>query len=302
MTGKASLHADPFGTLHPFSGRGERLEHRLPAFREADAGGIRPVSGNGRYWSCPSGHRYAFGISAAFAGPGDGPQLHAGGNGAFAYFFRWLAGTGILEKDPSAFLEMPRQGLSLPHVLDQKTVSNLLESIDVQDIPLGCRDRALLEMIYACGMRVSEIINCKLESFDKDEAFVRVLGKGDKTRLVPIGRSALDALQMYLEKGRPKLVRTGTKNHIFLTVRGRPLTRERVRQILRERARAAGLEQHVFPHILRHSFATHLLENGADLRIIQEMLGHADISTTQIYTHLEQQRLNSIHHRFHPRG
>lgn len=209
---------------------------------------------------------------------------------------------GILEKDPSVFLEMPRQGLSLPHVLDQKTVSNLLESIDIQDIPLGCRDRALLEMIYACGMRVSEIINCKLESFDKDEAFVRVLGKGNKTRLVPVGRSALDALQMYLEKGRPKLVRTGTKSHIFLTVRGRPLTRERVRQILRERARAAGLEQHVFPHILRHSFATHLLENGADLRIIQEMLGHADISTTQIYTHLEQQRLNSIHHRFHPRG
>ena len=214
----------------------------------------------------------------------------------------FLAGTGILEKDPSVFLEMPRQGLSLPHVLDQKTVSNLLESIDIQDIPLGCRDRALLEMIYACGMRVSEIINCKLESFDKDEAFVRVLGKGNKTRLVPVGRSALDALQMYLEKGRPKLVRTGTKSHIFLTVRGRPLTRERVRQILRERARAAGLEQHVFPHILRHSFATHLLENGADLRIIQEMLGHADISTTQIYTHLEQQRLNSIHHRFHPRG
>ena len=213
-----------------------------------------------------------------------------------------MAGTGILEKDPSVFLEIPRQGLSLPHVLDQKTVSNLLESIDIQDIPLGCRDRALLEMIYACGMRVSEIINCKLESFDKDEAFVRVLGKGNKTRLVPVGRSALDALQMYLEKGRPKLVRTGTKSHIFLTVRGRPLTRERVRQILRERARAAGLEQHVFPHILRHSFATHLLENGADLRIIQEMLGHADISTTQIYTHLEQQRLNSIHHRFHPRG
>lgn len=165
-------------------------------------------------------------------------------------FFRWLAGTGILEKDPSVFLEMPRQGLSLPHVLDQKTVSSLLESIDIQDIPLGCRDRALLEMIYACGMRVSEIINCKLESFDRDEAFVRVLGKGDKTRLVPVGRSALNALQMYLEKGRPKLVRTVTKSHIFLTMRGRPLTRERVRQILRERARAAGLEQHVFPHIL----------------------------------------------------
>ena len=203
-------------------------------------------------------------------------------------FFRWLAGMGMLEKDPSAFLEMPRQGLSLPHVLDQQTVSTLLESVDVQDIPLGCRDRALLEMIYACGMRVSEVISCKLESLDMDDAFVRVLGKGEKTRLVPVGRSALEALRTYLE--------------IFLTVRGRPLTRERVRQILRERARAAGIEQHVFPHILRHSFATHLLENGADLRIIQEMLGHADISTTQIYTHLEQQRLNAIHHRFHPRG
>lgn len=217
-------------------------------------------------------------------------------------FFRWLAGTGMLEKDPSAFLEMPRQGLSLPHVLDQETVSKLLDSIDVQEVPLGIRDRAMLEMIYACGMRVSEVINCKLESFDIDEAFVRVRGKGDKTRLVPIGRSALDALKAYLEQGRPKLVRPGTKSHLFLTVRGRPLTRERVRQVLQERARRAGINQHVFPHILRHSFATHLLENGADLRIIQEMLGHADIATTQIYTHLEQQRLNAIHHRFHPRG
>lgn len=131
------------------------------------------------------------------------PAAPCGWKWCICVFFRWLAGTGILEKDPSVFLEMPRQGLSLPHVLDQKTVSNLLESIDIQDIPLGCRDRALLEMIYACGMRVSEIINCKLESFDKDEAFVRVLGKGNKTRLVPVGRSALDALQMYLEKEDP---------------------------------------------------------------------------------------------------
>lgn len=217
-------------------------------------------------------------------------------------FFRWLSGTGILEKDPSAFLEMPRQGRALPHVLDQQTVSKLLDSIDVKDIPLGVRDRALLEMIYACGMRVSEVIGCKLESFDMDEAFVRIRGKGDKTRLTPIGRSALDALKAYLEQGRPKLVKPGTRSHLFLTVRGRPMTRERVRQILQERAGNAGIDQHVFPHILRHSFATHLLENGADLRIIQEMLGHEDIATTQIYTHLEQQRLNDIHHRFHPRG
>lgn len=217
-------------------------------------------------------------------------------------FFRWLTGMGILDQDPAAFLEMPRQGLTLPHVLDQQTVAKLLESIDMQDVPLGCRDRALLELIYACGMRVSEVISCKLECFDQESAFIRVLGKGDKTRLVPVGKSALEALQAYLETARPKLMKPCTKSHIFLTVRGKPLTRERVRQIICERAKAAGIEQHVFPHILRHSFATHLLENGADLRIIQEMLGHTDISTTQIYTHLEQQRLNSIHHRFHPRG
>lgn len=217
-------------------------------------------------------------------------------------FFRWLTGSGVLEKDPSEFLETPRQGLSLPHVLDQKTVETLLESIDYHQVPLGCRDRALLEMIYACGLRVSEAIHCKLESLDMDESFVRVTGKGDKTRLVPLGSSAREALKAYLETGRPKLVRAKSKSHIFLTVRGQALSRERVRQILTERAKAAGLDQHVFPHILRHSFATHLLENGADLRIIQEMLGHADIATTQIYTHLEQQRLNAIHHQFHPRG
>lgn len=217
-------------------------------------------------------------------------------------FFRWLAATGMLDRDSAELLETPRQGLSLPHVLDQKTVSQLLENIDITDIPLGCRDRALLEMIYACGLRVSEVIHCKLESLNLSEAFVRVLGKGDKPRLVPIGNAARDALEAYLNLGRPKLIASGTKSHLFLTVRGRAMTRERVRQIIRERARNAGIDQHVFPHILRHSFATHLLENGADLRIIQEMLGHADIATTQIYTHLEQQRLNAVHQRFHPRG
>ncbi len=217
-------------------------------------------------------------------------------------FFRWMCSVGILDKDPAAFLEMPRQGLILPHVLDQKTVADLLESIDIEDVPLGVRDRAMLEMIYACGLRVSELTNCKLELLDKDERFLRVTGKGDKTRLVPVGESAMQALCVYLEKARPKLVKPKSKSYIFLNRRGGQLTRERVRQIIKERALAAGISQTVFPHILRHSFATHLLENGADLRIIQEMLGHSDISTTQIYTHLEQQRLNSIHHKFHPRG
>ncbi len=217
-------------------------------------------------------------------------------------FFRWMTAIGILDKDPADFLEMPRQGLVLPHVLDQRTVSELLESINLEDIPLGARDRAILEMIYACGLRVSELTNCKLEFLDKDERFLRVTGKGDKTRLVPVGESAMQALSVYLDKARPKLAKPKSKSYIFLNRRGGQLTRERVRQIIKERALAAGIRQAVFPHILRHSFATHLLENGADLRIIQEMLGHADISTTQIYTHLEQQRLNSIHRQFHPRG
>ncbi len=217
-------------------------------------------------------------------------------------FFRWMVSMRILDKDPAALLEMPRQGLILPHVLDKQTVTELIESIDMEDVPLGVRDRAMIELIYACGLRVSELTDCKLEFLDKDEFFLRVKGKGDKTRLVPVGESAMMALNAYLAKGRPKLAKPKSKSYIFLNVRGNKLTRERVRQIIRERAKAAGIEQRVFPHILRHSFATHLLENGADLRIIQEMLGHSDIATTQIYTHLEQQRLNSIHHQFHPRG
>ncbi len=217
-------------------------------------------------------------------------------------FFRWMVSMGISDKDPAALLEMPRQGLSLPHVLDKQTVTELIESIDMEDAPLGVRDRAMMELIYACGLRVSELTECKLEFLDKDDFFLRVKGKGDKTRLVPVGESAMMALNTYLDKGRPKLAKPKSKSYIFLNVRGNKLTRERVRQIIRERAKAAGIEQRVFPHILRHSFATHLLENGADLRIIQEMLGHSDIATTQIYTHLEQQRLNSIHHQFHPRG
>ncbi len=217
-------------------------------------------------------------------------------------FFRWMVSMGILDKDPAAHLEMPRQGLILPHVLDKQTVTELIESIDMEDVPLGVRDRAMIELIYACGLRVSELTDCKLEFLDKDEFFQRVKRLREKTRLEPVGVSAMMALNAYLTKGRPKLAKPKSKSYIFLNVRGNKLTRERVRQIIRERAKAAGIEQRVFPHILRHSFATHLLENGADLRIIQEMLGHSDIATTQIYTHLEQQRLNSIHHQFHPRG
>lgn len=217
-------------------------------------------------------------------------------------FFRWLYQSGVLNSDPIALIDLPKKDFILPHVLSQELCAKLIESVDSNDIPFGCRDRAILELIYACGLRVSELINCKLENLDIDDAFIRITGKGNKVRLVPIGRNALMSLCNYLKLTRPQLASKKSKSFIFLSIRGTALTRERVRQIIKQRAIEAGIDENVFPHILRHSFATHLLENGADLRIIQEMLGHADISTTQIYTHLEQQRLNAIHHKFHPRG
>lgn len=217
-------------------------------------------------------------------------------------FFRWLYQSGVLNSDPIALMDLPKKDFVLPHVLSQELCAKLIESVDSNDIPFGCRDRAILELIYACGLRVSELINCKLENLDIDDAFIRITGKGNKVRLVPIGRNALMSLCNYLKLTRPQLASKKSKSFIFLSIRGTALTRERVRQIIKQRAIEAGIDENVFPHILRHSFATHLLENGADLRIIQEMLGHADISTTQIYTHLEQQRLNAIHHKFHPRG
>lgn len=217
-------------------------------------------------------------------------------------FFRWLYQSGVLNSDPIALMDLPKKDFILPHVLSQELCTKLIESVDSNDIPFGCRDRAILELIYACGLRVSELINCKLENLDIDDAFIRITGKGNKVRLVPIGRNALMSLCNYLKLTRPQLASKKSKSFIFLSIRGTALTRERVRQIIKQRAIEAGIDENVFPHILRHSFATHLLENGADLRIIQEMLGHADISTTQIYTHLEQQRLNAIHHKFHPRG
>jgi integrase/recombinase XerD len=167
---------------------------------------------------------------------------------------------------------------------------------------LGLRDRALLELLYASGLRVSEVVNARLEALHLDEGIIRVTGKGNKTRVVPVGRAAREALSHYLETERPRLVRRHTGSEVFLSVRGRKLTTVRVWQICKERARQAGIETNVYPHLMRHSFATHLLSNGADLRIIQELLGHADIATTQVYTHVDDQGLKGIHRRFHPRA
>lgn len=216
-------------------------------------------------------------------------------------FFRFLLSRQIIARDPAALLLSVRQDVHLPESLSQDSVACLLESI-AGESPLELRDRAILEMLYACGLRVSELTGLRLENIDFDEKSLRVTGKGNKTRLVPIGDKAMEALDHYLRLSRPELLRRRSVTSVFLNNRGTSLTRDRIRQIIQERARQAGLSEHVFPHLMRHSFATHLLGNGADLRVIQELLGHSSITTTQIYTHVEQERLRRLHKQFHPRG
>lgn len=216
-------------------------------------------------------------------------------------FFRYLASKSILVHDPAEPLIAPKVESLLPDTLSFEAVANLLESIDTSK-KLGKRDKAILELFYASGLRLSEICQLRLESYDQEEGMVRVTGKGNKTRVVPVGVAAQKSIELYLVAERSELVTPKTSSHVFISVRGGGLSTDRIRSIVKQRAAAAGIQTKMYPHLLRHSFATHLLENGADLRVIQEMLGHADISTTQIYTHVEQKRLKGIHQQFHPRG
>jgi integrase/recombinase XerD len=220
---------------------------------------------------------------------------------ALKIFFRFLSAKGIIERDPAEALALPRIERYLPETLNEMQVEQFLEKIDTKTAH-GLRDRAMIELLYASGLRISELANARLEDFNFEQRIVRVTGKGNKTRLVPVGRKACEALAAYLSTERPKLVKPRTSSEIFLSERGTKLTTARIWQIVKKHAQRAGLEKNIYPHLLRHSFATHLLSNGADLRIIQEMLGHADISTTQVYTHVDQQRLKAVHRQFHPRA
>jgi len=220
---------------------------------------------------------------------------------AIKIFFRFLHGRKMIGRDPAEVLPMPRIERYLPETLNEIQVEQLLNAIPVKQ-PLGLRDRAMVELLYASGLRVSELTNARLENLNLDDGVIRVTGKGNKTRLVPVGKQARDAIKTYLDQERPGLVGRKTGSEIFLSVRGKKMTTVRAWQILKRIAKLSGLEANIYPHLLRHSFATHLLGNGADLRIIQEMLGHADISTTQIYTHVDQRHLKSVHHKFHPRA
>ena len=220
---------------------------------------------------------------------------------ALKIFYRFLVARGRVGRDVTETLTLPRIDRLLPETLNEMDAERLMESVDTTQ-PRGLRDRAMIELLYASGLRISELANARLENLNFDERILRVTGKGNKMRLVPVGRRACHAIQNYLETARPAFVKRRTGSEIFLSSRGGKLTTVRIWQIVKECARRSGLEANIYPHLLRHTFATHLLSNGADLRIIQEMLGHADISTTQVYTHVDQQRLKAVHHKFHPRA
>ncbi len=199
------------------------------------------------------------------------------------------------------FLDSPKLPFRLPKVLSLEEIEKLLNSPNIND-PLGYRDRTMLEVLYATGLRVSELVELKLENLNLELGLIRVLGKGSKERLIPLGDYALKFLKTYLEEIRPLLINKKSKNFVFLGRRGAPLTRQRFWQIIKEYAKKCGFENKVSPHVIRHSFATHLLQGGADLRALQMMLGHSSLSTTQIYTHLDYKKLKEIYEKHHPRA
>jgi integrase/recombinase XerD len=220
-------------------------------------------------------------------------------------FYKYLLFEEIIEKDPTALIEGPKLGRKLPDTLSFIEIEKLLAAVD-QSKPEGGRNRAMLEMLYSSGLRVTELVELKLNNIHFDIGFLRVIGKGNKERLVPIGRDALKYLKIYIDeiRGRPphKTAQKGFETHVFLNRNGRKLTREMIFMIIKDLAIQIGLNKNISPHTFRHSFATHLIEGGADLRAVQEMLGHESITTTEIYTHLDRDYLRQVIQEFHPRS
>ena len=215
--------------------------------------------------------------------------------------YRYLLEKGIVDTDPTANLAAPKQWQSLPKYLNKKQIDDLMAAPD-QTRPQGLRDRAMLEFLYATGLRVSELRKVRVSDLDQNMGFVRVVGKGNKHRLVPVGKAALQAVEYYLTSGRPRLLKNRPSPYLFVTNRGGAMTRQAFWKLLASYGRKAGMFRDLTPHVLRHTFATHLLEGGADLRSVQTMLGHADISTTQIYTHVMRSRLRKTVDEHHPRA
>lgn len=219
---------------------------------------------------------------------------------AIKSFYRFLVKERILKSDPSSLIDSPKLWKKIPDALSVNEVTKLLDQPNIRELQ-GIRDKAVLEALYATGMRVSEAANLKKDNVNLQVGFLRCIGKGNKERVIPLGKKSIKSIERYLAVGRPKILKGRESEYLFLSRLGRRISRQSIWKIIRRYARQAGIKKPIRPHILRHSFATHLLERGADLRSVQEMLGHSNISTTQIYTHINKDRLKTIHRMFHPR-
>ncbi len=232
---------------------------------------------------------------------GNKPRTTARKLSSLRRFYRFLVREGVTQVDPTALIQSPRLGRPLPKTLTEGDVERLLGAVPTASA-LGLRDRTMLETLYASGLRVSELVGLQIHEVNLRHGLVRVTGKGGRERLVPLGETAADWLQRYLREARGELIGAGVSDDLFLTARGRRMTRQNFWRMIKQRAVLAGIQVSISPHTLRHAFATHLLNHGADLRAVQMLLGHADLSTTQIYTHVAKARLAELHARHHPRG
>ena len=240
-------------------------------------------------------------VLAAEVRQGKSPRSVSRYLSAYRQFYRWLVREGSISSDPVALIESPKTGRGLPKALTEEQVESLLAAPDM-DTGLGKRDRAMLELMYATGLRVSELVGLELSNLNLNQGVVRVMGKGQKERLVPIGDEAHECLQVYLSSGRPELLKGAQTDSVFVTTRKAGMTRQAFWYMVRRYAVQSGIAKKLSPHMLRHSFATHLLNHGADLRVVQLLLGHSDLSTTQIYTHIAREGLKRMHETHHPRG
>ncbi|MEN8106866.1 MAG: site-specific tyrosine recombinase XerD [Pseudomonadota bacterium] len=234
-------------------------------------------------------------------GEGARPRTTARLLSSLRRFYRYQIREGRLQQDPSVRIDTPRIGRPLPDSLSEDEVETLLAAPDTDDV-LGLRDRAMLELLYACGLRVSELVGVSTEQVNLNQGVIKLMGKGSKERLVPLGDEAADWLQQYIDDSRPAMAGDAVARQLFITRRGKAMTRQAFWYRLRHYAGIAGISKKLSPHTLRHAFATHLLNHGADLRVVQMLLGHSDLSTTQIYTHVARERLKELHARHHPRG
>jgi integrase/recombinase XerD len=275
-------------------------ENTLAAYRNDLKGFALWLSGHQR--SLGAAHRqHLLDYLAERVGAGVKPRTTARLLSSLRRFYRYLIREGRLTDDPSARIDTPRIGRPLPDSLSEAEVEVLLAAPDTGE-PLGLRDRAMLELLYACGLRVSELVNVGTEQVNLTQGVVRLMGKGNKERLVPLGEEAAAWLQRYINEGRPGLAAAAGARQLFITRRGKGMTRQAFWYRLKYYALKSGIKKKLSPHSLRHAFATHLLNHGADLRVVQMLLGHSDLSTTQIYTHVARERLKELHAQHHPRG